>query len=48
MAKETTKAQTIDERNEFKVEYDPCATIADEENKEFPDKSTNERKDNIN
>jgi hypothetical protein len=46
MAKEATKTQTIEERTEFKVEYDPCATIADKENEEFPDKSTNERKDN--
>lgn len=47
MAKETSKAQTIDEIKEFKLKYDPRTTIANEENKEFPDKSTNERKDYV-
>lgn len=47
MAKETTKAQTIDEIKEFKLKYDSRTTIANEENEEFPDKSTNERKDYV-
>ena len=47
MAKETTKAETIDEIKEFKLQYDSRTTIANEENEKFPDKSTNERKDYV-
>ena len=47
VAEETAKTKGTDKSTEMKVKDEPCTTIADEEDNEFPDQSTNERKDYV-
>jgi len=47
VAQETAKTKGINKTAEMKVKDEPCTTIADEEDNEFPDQSTNERNDYV-
>jgi len=47
VAEETAKTKGIDKITEMKVKDEPCTTITDEEDNEFPDQSTNERNDHV-
>jgi len=44
----TAEAKGTNKTIETKAKDEPCATIADEEDNEFPGQSTNDRKDNVN
>ena len=48
MAEETAKTKGTYKTTEAKVKDEPRTTIADEEDNEFPDQLTNERKDYLN